>query len=62
MSNSEIYATAVKLLPMVTSLEINTYYVPTDGLYTPMFIREMYVLLPDLPAIRNVLRYEYMPY
>lgn len=62
MSNSEIYATAVKLLPMVTSLEINTYYVPTDGMYTPMFIREMYVLLPDLPAIRNVLRYEYMPY
>ena len=62
MSNSQIYSLAAKLLPMVRSVSISTYHVPPEGTYQGVFIRKMYVLFPDLTAIRNILETEYLPY
>ena len=61
MTNADIYSTAIKLLPMVTSVSIKTYHIPPDGTYRPVYIRKMAVLYPDLAAIRKILQYQYLP-
>ena len=61
MSNADIYATAMKLFPMVRSVEIGSYYIPPDNAYSNVYIRGMAVLLPDLEKIRQLLWNEYLP-
>ena len=61
MSNTDIYATAMKVFPLITSVDISTYYIPPDDMYYPAYIREMCVLVPDLRAVRNILRTAYLP-
>ena len=62
MSNIQIYETAMKLIPMATSVQINTYYVPQEGMYTNRYIRGMDILFPNLSAIRDILYNEYLPF
>ena len=61
MSNGDIYATAIKLLPLVTSVSVSTYSVPPEGTYSNVYIRQMAVLYPDLAAIRRILQNKYLP-
>ena len=62
MSNADIYATVVKLFPLLKNASVNSYYIPPDGMYSNVYIRRMAVLYPDLPAIRRVLAEEYLPF
>ena len=62
MSNTEIYSLATKLFPLISSVKINSYYIPPDGMYSNVYIRQMAVLYPDLGAIRNILKNEYLPF
>ena len=62
LTNKEIYSTVVKLFPMATSVKIDTYYVPPEGTYSDVYIRGMAVLYPDLQAIRDVLKNQYLPF
>lgn len=62
MSNTDIYALGMKLFPLLKSVSISTYYVPPEGTYEGVFIRQMYVLYPDLKAIRDILHSQYIPY
>lgn len=62
MSNTEIYSLATKLFPLISSVKINSYYIPPDGMYSNVYIRQMDVLYPNLSAIRNILKTEYLPF
>ena len=62
MSNTQIYALAAKLIPMATSAQVNTCYVPPSGTYSNVYIRGMAVLYPNLSAIRQILKNEYLPF
>ena len=62
MTNSEIYLTILKLFPLVTSVKIDSYYVPPEGTYTNLYINGMAILYPNLPKIRELLKNEYMPF
>lgn len=61
MKNTDIYSMATKLFPMATSIKIDSYYVPPENTYRDVYIRGMAVLYPDLAAIRNILKNEYLP-
>ncbi len=62
MTNAQIYSLAIKLFPMVRSAKISSYYIPPDGMYTDVYIRQMAVLYPDLARIRSILEEQYLPY
>ena len=62
LSNAEIYAMALRVFPMITSVSISSYRVPPEGMYTDVYIRQMEVLYPNLPAIREKLKNEYFPF
>ena len=62
MTNSEIYLLLLKLFPLVTSVKIDSYYIPPDGAYSNLYINEMDILYPNLPKIRELLKEEYMPF
>jgi len=54
MSNGEIISLAVDLYSM--DIEgVEQYRIPADGTFTPMYVREMAVLVPDLAACRAYL-------
>ena len=61
MSNSDIISLATKLFPLITKAQINSYYVPPDGMYENKYIRSMAILYPNLAAIKQILRNEYLP-
>lgn len=62
LSNAEIYAMALRVFPMITSASVSSYRVPPEGMYTDVYIRQMEVLYPNLPAIREKLKNEYFPF
>lgn len=61
MSNSEIFALAAKLVPMMTSMKLEQYHVPDNGQYYNAVIRKMMVLVPYSSKIRKALAEEYLP-
>lgn len=61
MKNVDIYGLLLNFFPMLNSVKINSYHIPPDGMYTNVYIRSMDVLYPDLSAIRNILKNEYLP-
>ena len=62
LSNSQIYAIAAKMFPIVSNVSIETYHIPPDGTYTDLYIRGMAILYPDLQMIRDILANEYIPF
>ena len=62
MSSGDIYSLAAKLIPLATSLEVNSYYVPPEGTYSNVYIRGMAVLYPNLSSIRDILKNQYLPF
>ncbi len=61
MSNEEIMSIAMKLIPMLRSLDISTYHVPGEDAYRSAKINGMAVLIPDKAMIRQQLNEEYLP-
>lgn len=62
MSTTQIYSLVAKAAPLVASSEIKTFTVPGSGTYKNVVIRGMQVLLPDLEAVKKMLRESYMPF
>ena len=60
LTDSEILSLIYRLLPLASSISINSYTVPADDCYYYASIRGMSVLVPDLPRIRQCLE-EYLP-
>lgn len=60
MTNKQIIELAMALVPHMSSLEINSYHIPTDDGYYGASIRGMSVLVPDLKVNREALE-EYLP-
>ena len=60
LTDSEILSLVYRLLPLASSISINSYTVPADDCYYYASIRGMSVLVPDLPRIRQCLE-EYLP-
>lgn len=61
LTDGEILALAYRLLPLVSSLSIDTHMVPDHDCYTAAKIRNMSVLVPDRDKIRQRLEEEYLP-
>lgn len=55
LSNMDIIGYVTDLLPMLTSAEVATLHIPGDEDYYNASIRGMDVLVPDLPACREML-------
>ena len=62
MSTTQIYSLVAKAAPLVASSEIKTFTVPGAGTYKNVVIRGMQVLLPDLEAVKKMLKESYMPF
>lgn len=60
LTDSEILSLVYRLLPLASSISINSYTVPAEDCYYYASIRGMSVLVPDLPRIRQYLE-EYLP-
>lgn len=60
LTNTQILNLATKVMLMDVS-DIETYRIPADGEFTPDTIKNMSVLVPDLPANRALLK-EYIGY
>ena len=60
LTNTQILNLATKVMLMDVS-DIETYRIPADGEFTPDTIKNMSVLVPDLPANRTLLK-EYIGY
>ena len=56
MTNADITNYMVKILPLLSQLEISTQSIPASGTYRSCSIRGMAVLVPDLAANRAILR------
>lgn len=56
MSDADITNYMMKILPILSELQITTQYIPVDGSYRSVYIRGMAVLVPDLPANIAVLK------
>ena len=56
MTNADITAYMVRLLPILPELEISTQYIPASGAYKSCYVRGMAVLVPDMEANRAILR------
>ena len=61
MTDGEILSLAYRLLPLASSVSINSYSVPASDCYYNASIRKMSVLVPDLTRIRQYLEEEYLP-
>ena len=61
LTDSEILSLAYRLIPMVSSVTVETHMVPGHDSYTAARIRGMSVLVPDLTLIRQKLEEEYLP-
>lgn len=61
MTDTEILSLATKLFPIMSSVELKSFSVPSKGSYTSARIRGMAVLIPDLEVIRKQLQNEYLP-
>ena len=56
MTNADITNYMVKILPILSQLEITTQSIPASGTYNSCYVRGMAVLVPDLAANRAILR------
>lgn len=56
MSNGDIMHYAISMIPMLSSIELQTQYIPAEGTFQYANIRGMSVLLPDIEANRELLR------
>ena len=61
MSDGELVKLVAKLAPMLSKLELTTHHVPGDGDYQLTTRRGMSVLVPDMNAVREALKTEYLP-
>ncbi len=61
LTDTEILSLAYRLLPVFSSLSIDSYTVPADDCYYSANIHGMAVLVPDLQLIRQYLEEEYLP-
>lgn len=61
LTDGEILSLAYRLLPMVTSLQVETHMVPDHDCYTAANVRGMSVLVPDRGKVRDRLEEEYLP-
>lgn len=61
LTDTEILSLAYRLLPVLSSVSIETHSVPSAGSYSCATIRKMSVLLPDREKIRRQLQDEYLP-
>ena len=61
LTDGEIVSLAYRLLPLASSVSINSYTVPANDCYYNANIRGMAVLVPDLTRIRQYLEEEYLP-
>lgn len=61
MSNAQIISLAMKLVPVMSSLQLESHRIPADDAYYGASIRGMSVLVPDLELNRQYLRDEYLP-
>ena len=61
MTNGQIMQLATNLIPMLSSVELSEYCVPTSDEYYSASIRGMSVLVPDLDKIHQQLENEYLP-
>ena len=61
LTDTEILSLAYRLLPLASSVSINSYTVPANDCYYNAKIRGMAVLVPDLQRIRQYLEEEYLP-
>ena len=55
LTNGEILNLAADVIPIMSSLTINTQYIPANGTYTNAWVGNMLVLKPDLEANRRIL-------
>jgi len=60
LSSTQILGLTTNIILMGVS-DIETYRIPADGAFTPDTIRDMSVLVPDLPKNRELLK-EYIGY
>ena len=56
MKDEDITNYMMKILPILSELQITTQHIPVDGSYRSVYIRGMAVLVPDLPANIAVLQ------
>ena len=61
MNNTQIISLVMKLAPLMSGMELNSYRIPIDGSYYDATIRGMMVLVPDLAMNRNYLK-DVLPY
>lgn len=61
MSNTEIIATATKLFPLLSDVQLNSYHVPANNAYYNANVNGMSVLVPDIELICAQLKEEYLP-
>lgn len=61
LTDAEILSLAYRLLPLISSVSINSYTVPADDCYYSANVNGMAVLVPDLQRIRQCLENEYLP-
>lgn len=61
LTDGQIISLAYRLLPLLSSMEIETYAVPGSNAYTRAYVNGMDVLLPNLQVIRDQLANEYLP-
>ena len=61
LTDAEILTLAYQLLPMLSSVSLETHSVPSAGNYKSATIRNMSVLLPDREKIRQQLQDAYLP-
>ncbi len=62
MSNGDILSLMTKILPLVGSMEVNTYSIPYLGGYSHAMINGASVEIVDFKDMRNKLENEYLPY
>ena len=61
MSDGELMKLVTKLAPALSQLQLSTHHVPGDGDYQLTTRRGMSVLVPDMAAVREALKTEYLP-
>lgn len=56
MSNGDIMGYLLDIFPILSQLEVTTQHIPAEGTYRSAMVRGMSVLVPDIDAIRQILR------
>ena len=56
MTDADITTYMMKILPILSELQITTQHIPVEGSYRSVYIRGMAVLVPDLPTNMAVLK------